>query len=328
MTNKRVVLPEKKTDFMGTRVWRYLLSTSFFGAVLVILISYGYHNAHQLGLLLRFSTSSLVLLLFFILASIFISGLINYVFYRNFDIDLSFKEGIGLALINSLGNQLPFVGGMIAKGVYLKKKCEVSYTLYFPATLALYVCYIAISGISGFMGLAYLTVIKTKLFSVPLFVGFACMAGSILVLKFSFRRYLVPKKWKEHAEAAADAWEKLGRNHTLVVKIFCLQFAGIIAMAARFLVVLRMLSQEVGLEHCIIFSSASTLTRIVSLVPGGIGIREGIVAGMSSYFGFEFGVSALAVALDRFVALSVVIIMSILYTRVLLKGLRHYHSIP
>jgi uncharacterized protein (TIRG00374 family) len=57
----------------------------------------------------------------------------------------------------------------------------------------------------------------------------------------------------------------------------------------------------------------------VNIAPGGLGVREGIVAGVASLLGFEAGVSAVAVGIDRLVATSVVIVLGTIYTYVLSK---------
>jgi uncharacterized protein (TIRG00374 family) len=58
----------------------------------------------------------------------------------------------------------------------------------------------------------------------------------------------------------------------------------------------------------------------VNIAPGGLGVREGIVAGIASLLGFEAGVSAVAVGIDRLVATSVVIVLGTIYTYILSKN--------
>ena len=87
--------------------------------------------------------------------------------------------------------------------------------------------------------------------------------------------------------------------------------------AARYWIAFHTLSQDVTYAQCLLFAAATILTRLVSIAPGGLGVREGIVAGVASLLGFEAGVSAVAVGLDRLVATSVIIVLGTIYTYLL-----------
>jgi uncharacterized protein (TIRG00374 family) len=66
-----------------------------------------------------------------------------------------------------------------------------------------------------------------------------------------------------------------------------------------------------------LFSAATVLTQLVSIAPGGLGIREAVVAGVAASLGFDAGISVVAVALDRGVAMVVVIALGTIYTYIL-----------
>jgi uncharacterized protein (TIRG00374 family) len=88
-------------------------------------------------------------------------------------------------------------------------------------------------------------------------------------------------------------------------------------LAGRFWLAFRALSQDVSLSHCLLFSSATVLTRLVSIAPGGLGVREAIVAGVASSIGFDAGVGAVSVGLDRLIETSVIVLLGVVYTYVL-----------
>jgi uncharacterized protein (TIRG00374 family) len=55
------------------------------------------------------------------------------------------------------------------------------------------------------------------------------------------------------------------------------------------------------------------LTQLVAITPGGLGVREGIVAIVASVYGIEMGVSVLAVGIDRLVATSVILVLGTVF---------------
>jgi hypothetical protein len=61
------------------------------------------------------------------------------------------------------------------------------------------------------------------------------------------------------------------------------------------------------------------LTQLIAITPGGLGVREGIVAIVASVYGIEMGVSVLAVGIDRLVATSVILVLGTVFTYILSK---------
>jgi uncharacterized membrane protein YbhN (UPF0104 family) len=56
---------------------------------------------------------------------------------------------------------------------------------------------------------------------------------------------------------------------------------------------------------------------VITVVPGGLGIREGIVAAFAAPFGLSAATSVLAVATDRLVSTVVVLGAGIIYSYIL-----------
>jgi uncharacterized membrane protein YbhN (UPF0104 family) len=286
---------------------------------LIVFIIYVYRNADHYQQLLDLSAGSLFLLLGLALAFTPVNGLINYLFYRGLGVPLTFNEGIGLAAVNTLANQLPFTGGMIAKGIYLKQRYKLAYTRFLSATLALFVCFVAANGLVGVTVLAYMTLFDTKTAPTLLLLGFGAMTASVLLLWLRIDAGSVPGKWGQRLKQLMDGWQVLSQNLRLVGELVSLQLLMTLLFAGRLWIVFHALSQDVTLAQCILFSSAAILTRLVSIAPGGLGIREALVASVASALGFDAGVSLVAVILDRLVETLVVITLGIFYTYILGK---------
>lgn len=298
--------------------WRSALPYLFAGAVLAGFAIYLAQNAARYRELFVFSTRSLVVLVALVLAAIVANGLINVSLYRALDAPLTVNEGIGLGVINTLANQLPFAGGLVAKGVYLKQRHALGYERFLSATGALYVCFVAANGLAGLAVLAFLTFIRDAQGTLPIFWGFLAMAASAAFLWVPARAIdILPAKWKRRVERMLAGWQALSRDLPLVGGLVGLQVAATFVSAGRFWVAFHALSQDVTYAQCLLFASATILTRLVSIAPGGLGVREGIVAGVASLLGFDAAVSAVAVGIDRLVSTSVIIVLGAVYTYVL-----------
>ena len=297
-------------------------------AALLIFVAYLHNNADRYQQLLDLSVGSLLMLLVLVLAGVLGRGCINKSFYRGIGIPLTLNEGIGLASVNTLANQLPFAGGLIAKGVYLKQIYELAYTRFLSATLALYVCFVAVSGAMGIVVLVYQALVNKAAISGLLFLGFSGMLASIVLLWLPIDVSFIPGKWGHRLARLIDGRKVLSQNWWLVGKLVGLQILITLLVAGRFWIVFRALSQDVTLTQCILFSSANILTTLVTISPGGLGVREAIVASVASLLGFEAGVSVVAVVIDRLVETLVVITLGTVYTYILGKKVASAQSEP
>lgn len=306
-------VPQHSRQTFFSKLKAYLPYTLSIVALLIFVIYIGknFDRYHQL---FDFSLGVFLSLFGLVLGFTLINGLINYFLYRALGAFLTLNESIGLASVNSLANQLPFAGGLIAKGVYLKKRYNLAYTHFLSATMALYVCFVSASGGVALIVLAYWTLVGIENIPVALFGGFASMVASVIFLYLPVYIFSLPGKIGKRLSQLADGWRVLGQNGHLVLKMIGFHMITTLLFAARLWISFHALSQDVTYTECLLFSSAAVLTRLISIAPGGLGVREGIVAGLASVLGFDPGVSAVAVGLDRLVATTVILVLGTFYT--------------
>jgi uncharacterized membrane protein YbhN (UPF0104 family) len=297
----------------------YVLSV---GALLVF-VAYLWRNLDRYRQLLDVSLGVLFSLLGLVLLFTLVNGLINFFFYRALGASLTLNESIGLAAVNTLANQLPFAGGLIAKGVYLKQRHQLAYTHFLSATMALYACFVAVNGAVALAVLALWAVTADVQVSPVLLLGFSGMTLSVASLWLPVTALSLPGRIGRRLTQLGEGWRVLSQNLVLVGIMAALQVLTILLFAGRYWIAFHALSQNVTYAQCVLFSSATILTRLVSILPGGLGLREGIVAGVASVLGFEPGVSVVAVGIDRLVATSVIIVLGTVYTYVLSTNAAH-----
>jgi len=259
-----------------------------------------------------------------VLFSTFQNGLINFILYQAMHVQINLISSFGLATINSMANQLPLSGGLVAKGYYLYKKYKLPVSQYISATGALYICFLSTNGILGLLSLGFLNLIQKVAIPNYLVAGFALMFISFIVLFIPFNRLKIPLKFQKYSEGIEMGWNVLRSNRNLLIKLIFIQIISIIIMALRFGIALNSFSQEVTFIESMLIASTSVLTQLVNIVPGGLGLREGLAAAVAAVLGFDPGITIVAIGFDRIVSTTIIIILGLYFSYVMGKSVINY----
>ena len=271
-------------------------------------IYYLFVNSEKYLNLLRLSPLYIALLFLLACTSPFLNGAINTLMFRGLGANLSHREGILLAAVSTLANQLPVSGGVITKGFYLKRKYDISYAKFLSAMLALFFCTVAVYGLLGLIILLQWTFLKQIRVPPPLWIGFGGMLSVLLVFGLPVQQVGFPQFMRKWLTQALTGWSIISRNLPLILKLLGIQTTMMILLAVRYWLAFHMLAQDVTIGQVLLFSCATILTNLVSFVPGGLGVREAIVGGIAFSLGFDSGTSVVAIGLDRLVATIVILI--------------------
>ncbi len=283
---------------------------------IVIIVAFIYLYLNRENYLDLFDLSFLTILKLFAL-NIFlpvINGMINFYFFRSLEVNLRWNESIGLASVNTFANLLPISGGIIAKGVYLKKKFQFPYSKFVSSIMALYIFFISVNGIIGVIILTSWWVSGGTNITNWLIIGYLFMVMILFLLWLPVEKIFEHTKYRNIVINFSKGWKILISTPKLLSKLIVFQILAIIIFSAKYYVTFNSFSQKISFIQCILFSSSTILTRIVSFAPGGLGVREGIVAGIASLMGFKFNVSIAALTFDRLIETFVIIILGTIYT--------------
>jgi len=279
-----------------------------------------YRNRHMIIQIQSISPWTIFQLSILVLFSTFQNGLINFILYQAMHVQIDLISSFGLATINTMANQLPLSGGLVAKGYYLYKKYKLPVSQYISATGALYICFLSTNGIVGLLSLCFLYLIQKVAIPGYLVAGFGLMFMSFIVLFIPFNRLKIPIKFQKYSDGIEMGWNVLRSNKTLLVKLISIQILSIILMALRFGIALNSFSQEVTIIDSMLIASTSILTQLVNIVPGGLGLREGLAAAVAAVLGFDPGVTFVAVGFDRIVSTTIIIILGLYFSYVMGKS--------
>ncbi len=277
--------------------------------IIAAFVYYLYVNANQYLELLNVSAKGATMLFVLSLAFPLINGMQNILLYRSLGTGISYRDGFLLTAASTLVNQLPISGGIISKGFYLKHKYNLSYTVFISSTMALFVCFVVANGFMGMSILFYLILFKKIVVHPALLIAYTTMAACLLIFRLPLGRIKIPEKIRSWSYQAIEGWMLISKNPVLLCQIIGLQFLLVLLLAVRYWLAFHMLSQDVTVAQTLLFSTASILTQLVSIAPGGLGVREAIVSGVASTLGFDAGVSLVAVGLDRLVSTIMVVLL-------------------
>jgi len=285
--------------------------------ILITLVTLGFYgfyifrNGAVIREFLNVSLSYILLLITLRLITLLINATLDYLFYRGLKIPIGFWENFGLRNVNTLANQLPFAGGLVASGFYLKRRFSLAYTRFLSATAAVYVSYMSANGVLGLVVLIILSQVDRQPIPVLLILGFCVMTVSVLAYWFPVDFLQSSKQLKSVLSNLVNGWQVLKENTVLLIRLILLQLIVTFLQAGRFYLAFKMLSQDIKFSHCLLISSATLLTRLASFAPGGLGIREGIVAAVGSFLGYSPAISALAVGIDRLVSTTLILFLGV-----------------
>lgn len=150
------------------------------------------------------------------------------------------------------------------------------------------------------------------------------MSSGILLFLLPLERLLGRTRWHNRFTQLNEGWQLLRKRKLTLIKLLVIQTISVWIFAYRFQLGFGALSQHVPFAYLVILSSATILTQIVSITPGGLGIREGIVAGLALLLGFDASTSVAATTLDRLVGTTLTISIGIVYTYFLSRSISRH----
>lgn len=313
---------------MKSRHFRSIALTIISVGIIAAFVYYLYLNADQYQRLLNISVPGAIALFALTLAFPVLNGLQNILLYRSLGIPISYWDGYLITAASTLANQLPISGGVVSKGFYLKQRYNLSYTTFISSTVALFVCFIAANALVGLGILLYWIFFDKMVVNPVLLLTYIGMAAFILIFWFPLDRIKVPGKIQNWSAQAIEGWVLISKNPVLLFRLIGLQFLLMLLLAARYWLAFHMLSQNVTMTQTLLFASASILTQLVSIAPGGLGVREALVGTVAATLGFDPAVSAVAVGLDRLASTLMVLMTGWFSTVVIGKQMSEARTKP
>jgi hypothetical protein len=242
-----------------------------------------------------------------VVATLALRGLAHQVLFGRMGISASAFDWFCLVTVSAFTNYLPLSAGMVAKAFFLKRVHSLPYRTFAVGQVALLV---VVMSTNGAVGLATLAFGSPEHVVGIIGAGFAVMTGAaVLMFPPSAAVRWLASRW--------PAWEAAAtpeiRRAWPAVALY--QVGILVATAATLRIAFAMGSSKVGFAACVIFAAASMLTRLVSVTPGAIGVREFLVGGLAHLTGFSLRDAVIASTAVRTVEIAVIFALGGIFTR-------------
>jgi len=255
------------------------------------------------------ASSPLYLFLFF-----YFNGVLNNICFRFYGVNLTFQEWFGLSVVNSFLNIVtPFRGGAIAVGVYLKKKHNFAYSLFFAVMVASTLL-IVLANLILALGLLIMQppALSAELTEFSLYVVISLLAIGLI---FAVWAPVTPRSTNRLFQLVHEvfsAWRMI-RNHPHdLKKLIGASFGMVLTMAAIAYVTISSIGVDVNFNAALAMGVFSNLSAIVSITPSNLGIKEAFASIGGAGYGIKV-VNVVAASLIERVLLLIASSLTSLY---------------
>ena len=234
-------------------------------------------------------------------------GAANRALFGRLGVDAPLGDWFAVVCVNAFTNYLPLSAGIFAKAFYLKRVHALGYADFAVGQTALLLVFIATNGAVGCAAALTLGAGSGWLAAA---LGAMALAGSVVFWPLAWTRRLARRverffPWNESTATA------IRRAAPVVAP---LQVAVLLANAAGLKLGFAMGAAPVGFAACLIFSAATVVTRIVTISPGALGVREFLIGGLAVATGFELSDAVVAASVARLAEMLAIFALGGLFT--------------
>lgn len=311
---------------MEKRTWNVI---SILVLVILIIIAIFYLNRYRedFYLVKNISILQLVILSLLVNLSGLVSGVRIKIFANFFKIHLTFVEWFGLKEVTSMGNYLtPFRGGAGVRAFYLKKKYKFPYKLFLSTMGGNFIVAIFTYSLIGMLLLLWIY-IRYSAFNYILFVIIVvALLSSLAIILFSNKIPRIEikmfKKIIDFMYKVKGGWEYIRKDPKKIFKIILVEFFYIFFDALSLYYTFIILLTKVPFTYVMLMTVIGSLSILIAITPGGLGIKEGALVWVSTLMGVSLEVALYAAIIVRLVMLIWAFTLGPIFSYILIRPMK------
>lgn len=295
----------------------------FYLFVIIGLLLFIYWNADLFYSLKQISFIDLGVLFSFGIIAILINSTQFRYLAEVFNIRLKFREWFGLAVANTLHNYYtPARGGTVLKAIYLKKSYNLAYSNFISLTAGAYLLGFFLASLSAAFFILISFLLYNEFYKTVFLISIGLVVATAIIGFFSWKVEwsAVLKKFSRLHNFVLNVEKGLlffKKNKRLLIKILLFKFLFIVIMAIKLYWAFRAIGVETNLITVLIIQSLVVFSMVLSLTPGNLGVREGIIGLLASMLDIPLKKAILGALVDRAVMMCIVIFLGLIFTRIL-----------
>jgi len=286
--------------------------------IITIILVFFYFQRHRLSILTDISGFPLIVLLLIGLLPVYFNALSFKINISIFDVNLKFREWFGLSVINTFYNYIfPVRAGIAVRMGYMKTQYGFPVSSYLGFLTGSYLLVFFTSALTASLVSVYLFFFSKPFKIEFLFASTGVMAGVLIFSFFLIKLKSLPisekGKIKGFLQRLANSFQFFKFNKNILKYIVLCKFFFILAMTLRLYASYWVLGIEISCIKLLLVSSFVVLSTFVSIVPGNLGIREGIIGLLTNIMGLPLEDAMLGALLDRAVAMILIFTLGVLF---------------
>lgn len=292
--------------------WKSLLSSLLFIALIGLLAWYLYDNRADLRQLLTLNASTVSWMLVLALGACTMNCVYHKLILDTYQLPLDAVDWLGVVYVaNAMGYVLPMRADLIFTATYYKRTKNFSYTKSISVAAGNIVFGVLFALIQLFAALLCTGLIEGK-WPGFLWLVFGCAAlgvGAFLIIALWFAdRMPACLSRIRIVREVVDGFNQLLRNRALLGRLLvCLTVNNLLHLLL-YMACFRGIGMQVTLYQALFYNSVSRMLSLVAVVPGNIGIAQGVMGAAGSLMGDVFQ-NGVMVSLLQAVALMMVYIV-------------------
>ena len=241
-----------------------------------------------------------------------------------FNIHAPFVEWFGLTVSNTmLGYWVPARGGVAIRALYLKKKYSISFTAQVSLTTGASLICMVLASLAALLLLSLNMMIYgvwlSRMFYTVLVV-FLLLLFIIALFSAARPAFFFRVRNRKLRKLTANFLRGLHcfrQNGKPVYKFAAAHIVSIVLFGLRLFLASRALQVPIRPLQALIIQALTDFSTVLSLTPGNLGVREGIIVFIATRFGIPAESALLSAALDRAVGLIVVLCFGMIFSNLL-----------
>lgn len=225
-----------------------------------------------------------------------------------------------LTLASNILNYLPAKGGMLSLGTFLKVKKKVPFNKFVFTTMLIYML---VTVVTLLMSLFFIFDDNMMAFynkiNFPFVILFCLIAAVLVYISYKIAKSNRDNKLSQYYILFVSNRKLINKNKMNLFFTVLTIISGITLFSARMYISFGIAGSEISVYHAFLIGIIANLSFFLSFTPGGLGVKEGFVAGISYLLFADAGIGVVASLIDRAVNLLLTLITGIISIKILDK---------
>ncbi|MEA5014004.1 MAG: lysylphosphatidylglycerol synthase transmembrane domain-containing protein [Candidatus Limiplasma sp.] len=283
--------------------WKKTASLALLLVMLGLLAAYVYNNRADMERLLRLDAATVALLVALAVGSALVNCVYHLVILRTYGLPLDLTDWMGVVSVsNVIAYVLPLRADLVFSAAYYKRVKGLAYTKSVSMAAGNVVFGVAFSLLQILVALLFLGFLKGQwppvLWALWGLGTAALAAFTALALWAPGKNPKILQKYRLLGEVA-QGFTALLRNRAMLWRLLGCLVANNIFQLLLYQLCFASIGHPVTLYEALFYNSVSWLSSIVAIVPGNIGIKEGVMGLSTLLMGISVPTGVAASLLQR-----------------------------